>query len=249
MSEHQELQEVDVEANPSWWADPVNIHQAILNVMREVTYLQKRQVRGVPWKAVLEEDVLDAFRFPLIRNRLTFRVTDTELVHTQIFDTGDGDKVKQAFRSIVKVRFRFSFCGVAEVEDIDGCVLSEAHSFAGMSVAAAMTMAVKYALRETFLLRTGSDPDVVPPSTFERTKPRSQQAQQPQADEADKFSEASRLITSSGSVEVLDKRIKFIRSKGVPRGFERQFDEICKKQMESLSGVVTVFDGDSETPL
>lgn len=240
--------EVDVERCPDWWIQPTTIYAAFTNVMREVGYLQKKKVQGVAWKAILEEDVLEAFRPTLIRNSLIFRVDDAELIHTETFESGEGEKAKKAFRSIIKVKFCFVFCTPSGVvQQIPGCVLSEAHSFAGMSVAAAMTMAVKYALRETFLLRTGSDPDSVAPPSYPRGK-------SVQADsEAEKFSQASKLIETSPSIHTLDKRESFIRSKGVPIGFERQFDVVCEKKRGQLKSQtvsqVSVDDSDSETLL
>lgn len=231
MKDIEDQDSVNLESNPPGWSEPGTLQDALLNVMREVTYLQKKSVSGVKWKAILELDVMTAFRPALIRNRLTFRVIETKLLHTEIFETGDGDRVKRAFRTIVNIAFRFRFQADGRpVEDMEGSSIGEAHSFGGMSTASAVTMAVKYAFRESFVLPTGDDPDVNPPSQFERT------TQKKVVDDSAIWRQAKGLIDSASTIEILEKRVNLINAKGVPNGYNQVFEELVASRRSALQG-------------
>ena len=130
-----------------------NIHQAIVATMADVGYVQKESSRGLNYSFASEAALIQALR-PVMVEHGIFCYVLSYTPEREKYETTKGTAMTATVASGV-VRFVH-----APTETfIDVMALGEGADAGDKSANKAMTGLLKYALRQTFLIETGDDPD------------------------------------------------------------------------------------------
>ena len=142
--------------------DHKNIHEAILGVMREVGYVQKQRSGGLNYSYAGEAALIAALRPAMIQHGIIAYVSSSVFVREQ-FTTAKGTPMNTTIMqgSVTFVHAPSDTCIIAEAT-------GEGMDVGDKSANKAATGLLKYALRQTFLIETGDDPDTTPSSEQER---------------------------------------------------------------------------------
>ena len=147
----------------------MNVYQKIVEVMKDVGYLQKDDTVGFgrnQYKAITEEKVTTAVRKSLIAHGLA--IVPISQKHTRddqvVIDKDGNEKVSRL--TSVDVLYQ-----IVNVDDPEDCIVV-ASSGTGVDtqdkgVGKAMTYAYKYLLLRTFAIPTGEDPDKIASSEYD----------------------------------------------------------------------------------
>lgn len=130
------------------------IYEAMLRVMEEVSYIQKKSSPGVKYKFVGEAETLETLRPVLLRNQILVYPVNSEVVGVDRYTTAGG-----ANMGLVRIAETFRFHHVPSGSSIDVRTVGEGSDGGDKASPKAMTIALKYALRQSFLIQTGDDPD------------------------------------------------------------------------------------------
>lgn len=131
------------------------IHQAILMVMRQIGYVQKTGFnQKQQYKFASEGDLIRTLRPAMLEAGITVAVVNIEALE-RWESTAKSGLPQHHIRGIVTTRFSHAASG----ECLDVASLAEGADFLDKASFKAMTGAYKYALRETFCIETGDDPD------------------------------------------------------------------------------------------
>lgn len=152
------------------------LQKAKLAVMKQVGYVQKSarmQGGGGNYTYARESDFIAAIRPAMIEAGLTLVPSATEVIHHEVFTTSGN---KTSHRVIVRRVFKLVHES-GEQEEIDG--IGEGTDFGDKASYKAMTGALKYALRQAFLIETGDDPDDSSSEQYERETPRNNPSPSP----------------------------------------------------------------------
>ncbi len=135
-----------------------NIAKAVLGVMAEVAYVQKGgrvSGGGMNYSFAGEADLLQALRPAMVKHELALLPIGAVLSeHHETVETKYGPKASRTVRVVSTFRLLHS-----SGESIDLQVAGEGQDKGDKATAKAMTIALKYALRQAFLIETGDDPD------------------------------------------------------------------------------------------
>lgn len=149
-----------------------NLHLAKLEVMKRVGYVQKGRSTGLSYSFAGEAALIEALRPAMIDNGLVMSgPIGEELLADQQYKTARGGDAR---RVLVKVRYRLTHAPSGEHEEYEA--IGEAADTSDKAVGKAETHALKYVLRQGFLIETGDDPDTTP---SEHHQPAQQQAAAP----------------------------------------------------------------------
>lgn len=147
--------------------DHKNIHEAVAAVYREVGYVQKQKTVGLKYSYAGEASLIEAIRPALVMHEIYMHVTDVRDVTREVFTTGQGTTMNRVSLTST-VRFTHGPSGTS----IDVAAAGEGMDAGDKATPKAMTGAYKYALRETFCIETGDDPDGTPFDAQERSQAR-----------------------------------------------------------------------------
>ena len=142
--------------------EPRNVHEAIVAVMRSVGYVQKVKTPGLNYSFASEADLIAAIRPHMVAVGLSFapvemlRISDQEV-------TSKGGSVGNR----VVIACTWEFCHAPSDTRIRVVSQGEGVDYGDKASNKAMTTALKYALRQTFLIETGDDPDLTPSEQLE----------------------------------------------------------------------------------
>lgn len=129
---------------------PKNIGEAIHAIYGEIGYVQKEgQVNfgNTKYKYAGEAAFIAALRPVMVKYGVTVSVMDVETAH------------QAPGHVVVKCRYRFNHA--ISTTGIEVVSLGEGKDSGDKAIPKALTGAYKYALRQTFMLETGDDPDKV----------------------------------------------------------------------------------------
>lgn len=151
----QAAQEAALAVNPV--IEVTNIETAIVAVMEAVAYVQKAgRVTGTgpQYNFAGEADLIRALRPHLVRNGITMAVTKVKSVKVREYETRGGSAMTNT-QLLMRVTFTHAVTGTKKHVWSAG----EGSDSGDKSTPKALTGAYKYALRETFIIETGDDPD------------------------------------------------------------------------------------------
>ena len=132
-----------------------NVHAAIAYVMERVAYVQKQSAPGLRYTFAGEEGLIDAVRAEVVAAGLVLTVDDVECIERGEYSTGRGSRMQS---TVLRLRARWTHWPTGTQAAV--CAVGEGADVGDKSAPKAMTGAYKYLLRETFLLKTGDDPDL-----------------------------------------------------------------------------------------
>jgi len=141
----------------------MDVYSAIAAVMKQVKYVQKESVRGLPYTIKSEGAVISACRETMLKEGLLLLPTGIRELRTDTFERSAVRKGKAVITVMTKTTALFTYtlhhCPSETEVKIE--VLGEGEHEQDKSVYLAMTGSKKYALLTAFLLETGDDPDQV----------------------------------------------------------------------------------------
>ena len=132
-----------------------NVHAAIAYVMERVAYVQKQSAPGLRYTFAGEEGLIDAVRAEVVAAGLVLTVDDVECIERGEYSTGRGSRMQS---TVLRLRARWTHWPTGTQATV--CAVGEGADVGDKSAPKAMTGAYKYLIRETFLLKTGDDPDL-----------------------------------------------------------------------------------------
>lgn len=148
-----------------------NIFEAVVAAMNEVGYVRKQRTMGLNYSYAGEAALISALRPVMVDHGIFMYVLKLDDIFQSDFETSKGSKMT---RTTLKATIRF--------QHEDGTFIDVQSAGEGMdsgdkSMNKAMTGAYKYALRQTFCIETGDDPDKHPsqqpaPAHVSQTAPR-----------------------------------------------------------------------------
>jgi hypothetical protein len=130
-----------------------NIYTAINAVMNEVGYVKKTKAPNLTYTFAGEAGLIAALRPEMVANGIFMAVSKISNVITREYATSKGTAMVNV-ALVGTVRFYHVGGTFIEVESA-----GEGSDTGDKATAKAMTAMYKYALRETFLIETGDDPD------------------------------------------------------------------------------------------
>jgi hypothetical protein len=131
-----------------------NIHEAINGVMEEVGYVKKSRSAGVSYSFAGEAALIAAIRPAMVEHGIYMHVAKIESITRENVTTKNGAQMVNTLISAV-IRFTHSASG----SSIDSASTGEGFDSGDKSANKAMTGLYKYAMRQTFCIETGDDPD------------------------------------------------------------------------------------------
>jgi hypothetical protein len=134
-----------------------NIYQAINAIMGEVGYVQKIKTGGLNYSFAGEADLIAAIRPVMVAHGVFMYVVNILDVGVEHYETAKGTQMVNT-SLIVKIVFYHAPSGTSFTVTSRG----EGADSGDKSSNKALTGAYKYALRETFCIETGDDPDKEP---------------------------------------------------------------------------------------
>ena len=133
---------------------PKNIDEAIVAIMNQVGYVQKMKAANLTYTFAGEAALIAAIRPWMVHYGVYVRVTEvTEFAQLQ-YETANG---KPMLNTTLRVTMRFTHAPSGSFIDVDA--RGEGSDSGDKSSNKALTGAYKYALRQTFCIETGDDPD------------------------------------------------------------------------------------------
>lgn len=134
-----------------------NIHEAINAIMNDVGYVKKQRAANLNYSFAGEAALIAAIRPSMVENGVYMHVQQIKDVKRENYTTKSGTAMVNSLLTAV-IRFTHASSGTF----IDVEATSEGSDAGDKSANKAMTGAYKYALRQTFCIETGDDPDKFP---------------------------------------------------------------------------------------
>ncbi|MCP4139540.1 MAG: hypothetical protein GY755_04490 [Chloroflexi bacterium] len=181
--------------------DHKNIGEAILAVMQSVSYVQKEKKQGVNYSIKSEEGVLNVVRPSMIANGIVMYPVDVKDVNHSTFEAG---KYKNVWNRIVATHV-YRFHHAKSDTFVDVAVIGDGADMGDKAGNKSMTTSKKYALLETFLLRTGDDPDETPSPQVQQAQSLGGQLRSWTQDKLDAVVEAGYAQHANYAKNALDK--------------------------------------------
>ncbi len=142
-----------------------NIGKAILKVMKDVGYVQEEAKGGLPYTFAGEAALIKALRPAMIKQGIFCYVSDIVEIHQDSFTTKNG-----AVMNHVLAHGRVTFLHSNSGTEIEVHAMGEGMDAGDKAGNKAATGLLKYALRQTFLIETGDDPDANASAEMERAQ-------------------------------------------------------------------------------
>jgi hypothetical protein len=156
-------QTIDPDARVSEIPIPEDVHQAVLAVMARVGYVQKEESNNLSYSFASEPAFIRAIRPHMVDEGLYIRPVRMEEIGTDTFQAKSGATINSR-RVLVVWQIVHAPSGTS----IEISTIGEGMDVGDKATNKAMTVAYKYALRQTFLIETGDDPDYDPAENYER---------------------------------------------------------------------------------
>jgi len=139
-----------------------DIHEAINAIMKEVGYVQKQRGAGLSYSYAGEAALIEAVRPSMVEHGVYVSVLQVAETNREQYTTAKGTAM---INTTVHGIVRFTHVGGSY---IDVQSLGEGADSGDKSCNKAMTGMYKYAIRQTFNIETGDDPDKYPSGDQER---------------------------------------------------------------------------------
>ncbi len=131
-----------------------SVHDAIVAVMSEVGYVAKQRTPGLGYSYAGEAALIAALRPAMVEHGLYAAVIEVKDIRTGSYVTAKGTAMNSVSLTAV-VRFTHAVSGTF----VDVMAVGEGSDSGDKAFNKASTGAYKYALRQTFCIETGDDPD------------------------------------------------------------------------------------------
>jgi len=143
-----------------------NIHEAINEVMQEVGYVKKTKSGGLQYSFAGEAALIAAIRPAMVEHGIYMAVSKINSVGRENYNTAKGTAMVNTV-----IQADVAFTHAASGTSITVASVGEGSDAGDKSANKAMTGLYKYALRQTFCIETGDDPDKFASEERAATKP------------------------------------------------------------------------------
>lgn len=136
------------------------LDEAVLCVMQEVPYVQKTGKVGsgsYGYTFAGEADFIERLHPALVKHGLTLQPVGAEVLFHEQYQTGKGAAMN---RVAVRMAYRLTHAPSGQSRDL--AALGEGTDAGDKAIPKAQTIALKYVLRQMFVVETGNDPDEHP---------------------------------------------------------------------------------------
>lgn len=176
---------------------------AKLGVMADIGYIQKKKSPdgGIKYAFLSEEDLVFAAHDACLRHGLTLSIPKVEISRSEQYTTKNGTTMNA---SVLLVTYRLTHADSGQTEE--SMATGEGFDVGDKGCNKAMTGALKYFLRQSFIIPSGADPDRAPSEPMERARPAKAQpsgAAANGAKPADPYQAALKAIKTAASSEFL----------------------------------------------
>ena len=199
------------------------LHAAILAVKKRVPYLQKTESKGLGYRAMMSDDLLEKIAPVLVEEGLTIHPEDIEVVSTSHYTTKSGTVMQSR---IYKVTYAITHASGASRPSV---AIGEASDTGDKASSKAMTIARKYAIAHAFTIETGDDPDKTPSSRQEMITPEAEAKKN-----AEKFRIAVDAMRAADGKDVMDLMMATAKKRGFTDEQMKALEEIKVKRYDSL---------------
>lgn len=134
--------------------EPQNVYEAIVAVMQNVGYVQKVKTAGLNYSFASEADLIAALRPHMVAVGLTCRPVSQVLIADTEFTAKSGSIGRRILMAVT-----WEFVHAKSGSSAQVVTHGEGMDFGDKATNKAMTDSMKYALRQTFVMETGDDPD------------------------------------------------------------------------------------------
>lgn len=131
-----------------------NIHEAINKIMQDVGYVKKVKAPNLNYTFAGEAALIAALRPAMVENGVYMHVAAVHRVTRENYTTKSGTPM---VNTLIEATVRFTHAPSAST--IEVYAVGEGSDAGDKSANKAMTGLYKYALRQTFCIETGNDPD------------------------------------------------------------------------------------------
>ncbi len=142
--------------DPSHPSAAKNVGEAKLAVMAEVAYVRKTTTEGLPYPFASEAGFIAVLRPSLVRHQIDIFPSNVEIIESGDYKTSRGTMMR-----LVRIRIEYTMTHAPSGTWQKIMVFGEAADSSDKCLAKAMTIGLKYALRQSFVIETGDDPDAV----------------------------------------------------------------------------------------
>lgn len=156
-----------------------SLAEAMAKVMEQVGYVQKTGTMefGQKYKYAGEAAFIAAIRPELVAQQIVITPVAMELLAAEVVTSAKGGSQN---RVLLRVTWRFTHAPTGDKLDVVTC--GEGIDTGDKAMNKAQTGAMKYALRQSFVIETGNDPDDTPSATQERKAEVPKEVAKPVAD-------------------------------------------------------------------
>lgn len=146
---------------------PKDVHEAHLLIMAQVPYLLKRRPKDgerLGYTYAAEPDLIRLVRRQMLRYGMTVRPAKVAVIHNEQYPTKSGGGIWNR----VRITQTFVFRHVPSGTEAECELLGEGADPGDKTSGKSHTGALKYAIRQFFMIETGDDPDRVSSEEMER---------------------------------------------------------------------------------
>lgn len=195
-----------------------SLTEAKLAIMAEVGYCLKTKSAGLNYTYASEAELIAALRPAMIEHGVTLHPVGQKLVESYKYETKRGSQM-----FVVRIESTYKLNHSSGSEEIQ--VFGEGADMGDKALPKAMTCAMKYAIRQAFLIETGDDPDKF--------------ASQPsisKMEEAKQFDRALQAVVAADSIAQLNNyRRVYTEERSFADGLVQQLDDAYHKRLKSFA--------------
>lgn len=208
--------------------------KAVIAVMRDVPYIQRVETAGLRYKILTEELVIRYIRSACIRHGITITPKSQRVLKEETYQSGSGTPWR---RVAIEAEFTLSHADSDDVEVISS--IGEGADPGDKAIPKALTIALKYALRQKFLISTGDDPDYTPsePAASPSKKQETDKPKQSKLDPViEKFSAVMDSLKKAGDVSRLNilREAFQRRCKDLPAHFKKMMEDYHSLRLSEI---------------
>lgn len=183
------------------------IHEAIIEVMGRVGYVHKTKAKdgGLKYSYAGESALIEALRPAMRDSGISFHCANISNHRREVVrqEKTNGNAKYEAISYFTTGLFEFVFTHSPSNTSIKVVALGEGYDSLDKGAYKAMTGALKYALRQTFIIETGDDPDKYQGEEEKPQKPITQKPKQPDINAACLWFEGKML--AAGTEKEIDQ--------------------------------------------
>lgn len=211
-----------------------NIHTAINKIMQEVGYVQKTgkvSGYGANYSYAGEAALIEAIRPSMVTNGVYMHVSKVIDVSREPYTTAKGTNM---VNTIIQAMVTFTHAPSATSIETFSC--GEGSDSGDKSSNKAMTGLYKYAMRQTFCIETGDDPDKQPSEEQERKQTERKPETKPASKPAAKVEKPKEIIKTDIILE-LEKELGMTveTANAIKNSKNKAYADMTSKELSDMS--------------